>query len=920
KMAALDVVKSRLEAIGLGEFILPLQATRSTRDQVVQSIRERVEMEVGRTSSDHDAKIEKYKQTRSELAAYIDAISTQFRHTGFKVFDILGKSIATNNVLLGKPKALLNPEIHDVEEFDSTRIDACRELGIAVEKAWCAAETAESYWRGHEFMNIDRFSVENVCDLAETAADAFKAAAEARGDLTAFGIDPEMNAAELKPIGVSLGILETIVTTVDTALVGRVCREGKLQTLTDFLDSCKRFQSEQEVLSHIFKDTTDETLGDRLRSARSLCSDFGFDTLDVEKLQFQQQEEVSHLAKCKKTHENLKPFVEACPESADFSISMLQKAQELVASTPRAVLALRNEITADPTAAGVVTHAKTQARELLKRREQLESVISVTQDISNAELTSLVVTISRAGLLRVFSSTFRSAKLTYLSLSRRSSFKKEAATEDIRSLIDWKEGERKYCSDQQVSTVFGLHFKGIETEFEIFDRLMTYYDAVEKHCLGAINRDIRRFLKIGDLDLLQSIPEIDKDIEHGTFPELATEIERIENKLSRLDTALEKLTSLTSGLRNPAEIAVDSLIDIADGVDTHFRHKTMIECDGEAKDLLGDRFNEASTEPKTFDDDILAAESILSHQGNFGVVLGIFEDKTVETGRSAIEHILRKDEVAENELGALSRRAKIDGAHFLTDRTNAEIADYLRSASQDKDGLYVYSRYAVARHDLNEIGFDWVTAALLQENLPLDNLGTIIEAVIVRALAMSVYQQFGQVLSRYPGAELDERRELLAKLDREIIEESRNHLRKKVCQAAKPPHGVGMGKKSTWTEMALIDNEVGKKKRFISARELTSRAGAALLELKPCWMMSPLAVAQFLPKGVLTFDLCIIDEASQMPPEESVGALARCQQAMVVGDTNQLPPTSFFRKMIDDEDADEDETVLDESILEMSNA
>ena len=31
---------------------------------------------------------------------------------------------------------------------------------------------------------------------------------------------------------------------------------------------------------------------------------------------------------------------------------------------------------------------------------------------------------------------------------------------------------------------------------------------------------------------------------------------------------------------------------------------------------------------------------------------------------------------------------------------------------------------------------------------------------------------------------------------------------------------------------------------------------------------------------------------------------------MIVGDTNQLPPTSFFRKMIDDEDADEDETVL----------
>ena len=41
---------------------------------------------------------------------------------------------------------------------------------------------------------------------------------------------------------------------------------------------------------------------------------------------------------------------------------------------------------------------------------------------------------------------------------------------------------------------------------------------------------------------------------------------------------------------------------------------------------------------------------------------------------------------------------------------------------------------------------------------------------------------------------------------------------------------------------------------------------------------------------------------------------------MIVGDTNQLPPTSFFRRMIDEEDSDEDETVLDESVLELANA
>src|SRR5215472_8990489 len=72
---------------------------------------------------------------------------------------------------------------------------------------------------------------------------------------------------------------------------------------------------------------------------------------------------------------------------------------------------------------------------------------------------------------------------------------------------------------------------------------------------------------------------------------------------------------------------------------------------------------------------------------------------------------------------------------------------------------------------------------------------------------------------------------------------------------------------------------------------------------------------QYVPKGAIHFDLCIIDEASQMPPESAVGALLRCSQTMVVGDTNQLPPSSFFKTLFDDDEADEDETVLNESIL-----
>ncbi|HWU43809.1 MAG TPA: AAA domain-containing protein, partial [Bdellovibrio sp.] len=122
------------------------------------------------------------------------------------------------------------------------------------------------------------------------------------------------------------------------------------------------------------------------------------------------------------------------------------------------------------------------------------------------------------------------------------------------------------------------------------------------------------------------------------------------------------------------------------------------------------------------------------------------------------------------------------------------------------------------------------------------------------------------------------------------------------------------------TESALLKNEAMKRARIIPVREITRRAGKALQEIKPCWMMSPLTVAQYIPKGTLEFDLVIIDEASQMTPENAIGAICRGKQVMVVGDTNQLPPSNFFGKMFALQDnEDEDEGVVDESILEMAN-
>jgi hypothetical protein len=107
-------------------------------------------------------------------------------------------------------------------------------------------------------------------------------------------------------------------------------------------------------------------------------------------------------------------------------------------------------------------------------------------------------------------------------------------------------------------------------------------------------------------------------------------------------------------------------------------------------------------------------------------------------------------------------------------------------------------------------------------------------------------------------------------------------------------------------EMGVIRGEIAKKRAHMALRRLFDKAGTAVQRIKPVLLMSPISVAQFLPPGTVSFDLLVVDEASQIRPEDALGAIARASQIVVVGDKKQLPPSSFFdRLMADDEDETE---------------
>jgi len=117
--------------------------------------------------------------------------------------------------------------------------------------------------------------------------------------------------------------------------------------------------------------------------------------------------------------------------------------------------------------------------------------------------------------------------------------------------------------------------------------------------------------------------------------------------------------------------------------------------------------------------------------------------------------------------------------------------------------------------------------------------------------------------------------------------------------------------------VGVLRAEMARKRGHMSIRQLMLKAGPAIQALKPVIMMSPLSVAQFLIPGKQKFDLLVMDEASQIQPVDAIGAIARCQQVVVVGDERQLPPTSFFSRMTEASNDDDDASqVADiESIL-----
>ncbi len=228
-----------------------------------------------------------------------------------------------------------------------------------------------------------------------------------------------------------------------------------------------------------------------------------------------------------------------------------------------------------------------------------------------------------------------------------------------------------------------------------------------------------------------------------------------------------------------------------------------------------------------------------------------------------------------------------------------------------------WAEYCRAVQNAKNIGLYPLLERFEVGDLAADHLPKAFEFALYSSLSRTIIRDH-PLLRDFTRIGHERIRAKFAEIDRQILQLNRELIAHQ-ASTRRPPSGISTGLVKRYTEMGLLYHETTKKKRHVPIRQLVTRAGNALQAIKPCFMMGPLSVAQYIPSGLLDFDLVIMDEASQVKPEEALGAIARGKQIIIVGDPKQLPPTSFFDRFGEAEIDEEEELALDdsESILDI---
>ena len=231
----------------------------------------------------------------------------------------------------------------------------------------------------------------------------------------------------------------------------------------------------------------------------------------------------------------------------------------------------------------------------------------------------------------------------------------------------------------------------------------------------------------------------------------------------------------------------------------------------------------------------------------------------------------------------------------------ADAAELIEALQQDIGGRDEWHAYQAARASLARHGLEVAIDFCIEERVDSGQVPEVIQRALLQEWAEH-HLRTDPDLAIFRAADRDSLVREYQELDRTLIQASTGEIIR-ACNARRPRSDVG--------EAAIIRREAEKKKKHMPVRELISRSRHVCQAIKPCFMMSPRAVSQYLPPD-LHFDVVIFDEASQVTPGDAINCVYRGNSLILAGDQKQLPPPTFFLNSAAD-DGDEWSEEADDS-------
>lgn len=525
-------------------------------------------------------------------------------------------------------------------------------------------------------------------------------------------------------------------------------------------------------------------------------------------------------------------------------------------------------------------------------------------------------------------------------------FHEQAAAGLLEQLCQWRRDAQGFKVDRDLTQLLGPTFAGLETDWTA-QQAARETVAVMRQKLGPTGA--AAVLGRKD-DVLALIPEtlahseatgqylsdvLDMAARLLNEPEdrvrgydtayLAGEVRTFRDQAHRDLGILEKLgVSHQAAARDLREICLTAL-----RLRSHVTAVERLVAGGELLADLHQGMSATSLDPVAEGLDYL--EAVLDHaQLGSEAKTWLLDAAPAEKVRSVHEGIQRVADAAlaaDTRLGGLQEwfdvnPAAVPSAESFRKLAPDHLCDWVTRSQGALDILHGWYRLVKREREIRELGAEGFWNWCKQKGLEPD--------VAVCAARFSFLTQVLRECERvaphlldHHRQELQEEKEGFSRLDKVAATSGVAAIQQQVLQRRKTVRpGAGAGSPKNFTELALLNHEIGKMRRHVPVRRLVRQSHHALQNLMPCWMLGPQAVAQFLPPGAVEFDLLVVDEASQVRPEDALGSLARAKQIVIVGDSKQMPPTDVFKSVgidIDEDEESEEGFNMDSAALQLES-